>query len=268
MIAYRLVAATVEDMVGNFPAAFRISLPSILALVAIFGLILGGVALGPQTSELAQFGTGNVDLDGPAAVAMLGAAVLAIIILPVGLAWTAVAWHRFLCLGERPQGLLPAWPRGLIGGYVLRVIGIALLLMLATLAFFPFLAFADKGPSGEVFLDQFGVSDPLTAKNVVLGLVIGVLVNALSLRFSMILPAYAVGRPLPAGATAGAFWPIFVPLALFMTVGFLAMDLAAMVFPVSGITEAAVIWLQFMFGIGILTRAFLHFVPDAADVAA
>lgn len=139
------------------------------------------------------------------------------------LIWGVVAWHRYILLEERPAGLIPAFNFRLIAGYYWR----GILLGLVAIPFLMVLAFV-----GSIFLGVGGlevdtsVSNLTTPSNSIL--VFQVFTWAITLillvvltRLSLILPAYALDRPIGMAEsweeTQGTIFAIFV-LVICLTI--------------------------------------------------
>jgi len=171
MLGFKIVRHSLAMVFGNFTEALRIGAVPIIGLSA-FSFITGFVvAKNADRGHLVAW----------ILPVMIMAVVLAVIIFP----WVAVAWHRFILRGERPTGFLPSWSRGHTWGYIKK----SLLLAAVALALIALAILA----ASLVF--RGGPQAPGAPVGRALVAVVGLLVYYLFLRFSLVLPAIALGEP-------------------------------------------------------------------------
>lgn len=174
-------------------------------------------------------------------------AVLASLFCEVaGIAWAAVGWHRWGLLSEAPGAILPRFDAPLFWSYFWISIKIALIILACMV---PLLLAA-----GALGLST-GNSDASTAL-----LFLGVLfILALSLRYSLALPAAAIGLPMTLGAAFHAtrgYTHAFILLSAVLSV----ISLAGAYIPVQGVPglalQAALTWFSLALGLSVLTTLY------------
>jgi hypothetical protein len=185
-----------------------------------------------------------------------------VLIAAIGSLAVAVTWHRFDLLGERPRALDPRPGLSWTLGYLWRSLLIALVTLVTLVAvLLPMSPFIEKGPEGFTF--SLGtLPEPLTPLNVLLSTVAFALVTALVLRWSLILPAGAIGQNLSLrearqAAAARLDFPVFLVLGLFLHLAPIALDqlLSEIALGTYGalLILPFVLLFWFMFGIALLT---------------
>ncbi|QLQ20344.1 MAG: hypothetical protein HZT43_19720 [Exiguobacterium profundum] len=113
--AWQIFRHSVRQVTGNLPAALRVSLvPMAVQVVVLVAMIATIVAFSPMIES------GGPDL-GLTLGFLAGVVVVAITAL-----WIAVAWHRFILMGEAPRGWIPAFHGARLWAYFLRSLGQAL----------------------------------------------------------------------------------------------------------------------------------------------
>ncbi|WP_370231699.1 hypothetical protein [Cognatishimia sp.] len=119
--------------------------------------------------------------------------------------WVIVAWHRFILLNEQPNGWVPPFNRDRMWAYfiqVLKLFGVGILIGIPLT-----IVFVVIGAAGGGFVAFL-----------VTGIVLGLLVTVLFVRWSLILPAAAIGKPLSLrqsfNATKGAAFALIVAVVL------------------------------------------------------
>ena len=198
--------------------------------------------------------------EGPApqpASPLFGLAVL-VAILPAafGFLWAAVAWHRFVLLEEVP-GIVPALRGDRIGSYLwawVRLIGPILLVGLVV-------AFIGSAIAAVAA----ALGSPALAALLLFGL--NVLAVYGTLRFSLVLPAAAVGRSMGVfeswARTKEARDAILVAAALLAVLNGVigaaggALGLAG---SAGTVLSLALSWFGFVLGLSILTAIYGHVV--------
>lgn len=189
---------------------------------------------------------------GRAAVGIL----LAVLPAAFGLLWAAVAWHRFVLLEEVP-GLVPPLHGDRVGAYLwgwVRLIGPLILVgvVIAVLAAAAVAAAAALGAPPLAVLFLFGIN---------------VLAAYAIMRFSLVLPAAAVGRSMGVfeswGRTKGARDAILIAAALLSVLN-AVIGLAGGALGLAGwpgtVLSLAFSWFGFVLGLSILTAIYGHVV--------
>lgn len=169
----------------------------------------------------------------------------------------AVAWHRFVLLNERPSGYIPAQPFYRLKKYVWRLIMLVLALMLIII------------PIYFVIAAIVGVVVVGTGSAVIFTVLAGaiiVLLSYISMRFSLVLPANALGKDIGIweswAATKKIAGPLFMTVFIIVVVNF-ALVYVSEIIPVLAISLIANIivqWITMMLSIGILTTLYGHCV--------
>lgn len=158
--------------------------------------------------------------------------------------WIAVAWHRFVLLGEMPEGWLPRWPGAAIPGYLWRSVLIGLAVALAALP---------VGAVAAVFLPPM----------LMLAVTVGV-ASYVFFRLSPILPAIALGEALSfraAWQATGDAAGTMAGLAGLMILGSLALQVPTLLSGdpnslLSLVYSVVVGWFATMIGISLLTTVY------------
>ena len=270
----------------RFPDVLRISWVWLVLGGALFG-VTNWLQLSWMASILAGAPNG-VRLVHPATPPwseFLG--LLAYLVMAVGTASIAVAWHRRIILDEQP---------GLSGGNVVsgalwRFIGIGILL--ALMALIP--AFIILFPIAILVIPKAQTFAAL----LLLPFVVYIIGLAVLLRFSMLLPARAVGNSTLSfrqawRCTRGNTWRLFwgvaacsapptivlhiISIVIMTTIGkpepaSFALPGAPPVIPVTGLTISGVllyacVLLITPLYIGFLSHAYRHFIRGGLDVSA
>ncbi|TNF20146.1 MAG: hypothetical protein EP318_12165 [Rhodobacteraceae bacterium] len=240
MKAWSMFAHSVRLVLNNLDVALRISL--VLYAVQVASQVYthtasgGETVRGPDGALYPVYSAGETFM-----ILILGIAALCASL------WIAVAWHRYVLLGEEPQGWIPRWPGGTILGYLWRsiLLGLAVGLVLVPV--------------------------------IMLGLFLGpVLMLALAVgvgayfffRLSPMLPAIAVGREMGFkdawSKTAGDSGTL-VALAALMILGSLILQIPTMVSGdpdslLSLVYTVVINWFATMIGISLLTTVYGHCV--------
>ncbi|WP_375229420.1 hypothetical protein [Roseobacter sp. S98] len=221
MLGWKIFAHSVRMVLGNFRQVLHITVgPALIAVAAIVALFF--VAGVPR--EVFDENAGTIAHEPSAGFLFLAAFVVVPIFFLIVL-WIAVAWHRFILLEEYPDQLLPPFRFDRILAYL----GRSFLLGLIGAAFMLPVMFVGVA---------FAQSAPLLGVPV---LIVFILVIVLVFyRLSIILPAAAVGKPLPIGEAwaatrgeTGTFIALLVVSLLFQLVVQIAFTLLAFV-PVLG----------------------------------
>ncbi|MGR3540445.1 MAG: hypothetical protein ACU0BS_03335 [Hasllibacter sp.] len=232
--------------------ALRVSLlPALMALVA-WAVLVG------DAPRVAWTAAGAVALTeaGPSAVtAPEGAAMTARflawwVIAMTAAGWIGAGWHRVVLGGARPGWTPPVSPARL-GAYFsvafrlfVLLVGFGALLVLVSVA----------------FLDEGGLSG-LPGRAADLGVILAA--TYVSLRFGLVLPAAALGRPATLGESwdvTGAAWPAVLGVSALLTGASLLLGAAqgAIAGPawLQAVASSLAAWLACMLGVGALTALY------------
>lgn len=274
MAAIRIFLTTVQDIYANPLVALRITLPAIVAAVlsavlmtSLFeAVIASAVPTGAVTAEGAS--NGYVSVAGRAAFIAGALGILFLALL--GLSWSAVGWHRFVCLKEAPLLLFPHWHGRRVLRYVLRLAAMVLLLY-AVLFLLLYIQHwtgpqVDTDAAGDFTVYLLSLPVPGTIRNMIVSLAIQTIWLAVVLWASLWLPACALDRPRPRTATPGAFIRTILPLSFLLCAVFLGLSLFVLLFPLGRLNEFLLIWLQYMAMVGGVTRLYLYFVPQGDEM--
>lgn len=245
MKGQQLFMHSVRQVTGNLEDALKISAVPYAIQAVVSLLLMGGAASmggNPANGAMAGFG--------------LGALVALVVAVVTGL-WIAVAWHRFVLLGERAQGFIPAWQGDRMLAYFLRSLAYGLIAVVLAVIWGAIVGIA----LGWVAMGSIVVFMILIAVLVQLPVV------ALAFRLSSTLPASALGteRDFMAGwkATEGHTADIIV-LAAFAVGANLVLGLIGYALGSLWILALAwqivVGWLVMMVGVSILTTLYGHYV--------
>jgi len=192
-------------------------------------------------------------------LALLGFLIVLLLVLFVS-GWVAVSWHRFVLLEEYPA-LLPSLSDKPIWPYVGKTLLLAIVMLIVSIPLGFVLGFA---------LVPF-VSDPTSAGAMIagfgIGLILGTLLSWLWLRWGLILPATAVGRPLTMSESWNATKPlsgaIFTAVLILIALNLVVSLVIGLVLGdniVTAILGLIVNWISLMVGISILTTLYGHVI--------
>jgi hypothetical protein len=248
MLGLQILFHAIRMVLRNLGPALRISaLPMALLLAA--SLVLEGSATpGDPEAPLTAARAAGLALGG---LLQLAAAL-----------WIAVAWHRYILLGEAPEGVVPAVNGRALLSYLWAGVIFTLVLILVAVPF-ALLAGVIVGPM--VIADQGVVRGSVA---LVLFLMVWLPVTFVSYRISPILPSAAIGARLPlreawyaTGTASGAF--IVLALASVLVVGGLNTPtgiLLAVAPPLAFLWSFVVQWAVILGGASVLTTIHGHFV--------
>lgn len=237
---------SVRQVTENLEGALRVSLIPYAIQVAA-GLIL----MGRHAEALADPTLAKADL-------LTFAALISSVVTIAASLWVAVAWHRFILLNEKPQGLIPRWRGDRILAYFLFLLGFGVILVVV----------------GVIWLWIVGMAlGPLAAGmgfagNLLIGALIQLPLAVIALRLTSALPGAAVakGTGFLAGwkATEGhsvdivglAIAAVTANFVLGMIGGLLVGNLWLLALGWQVITG----WLVTMVGISMLTTLYRQYV--------
>ncbi len=262
-LGVRLLRHSVAQVIWNMSAVLRISFPMLLAMAAS-ALVRPDFAwlTDPYAGDLSNSGPqGGLWGVGPILIESVPLFAGLVLALYLSGLWTAVAWHRYVLTSEMPGALLPRFN----GGRILAYFGRSLLLTLAAvpavivimvLTFLFFFGGAMGGSNGSPAWLQF------------YNFLAFALIWWWVTRFSLVLPASALGEPMTLGgswrATAKANGALLFLAFLWSAVS----AVLARISPVPGAAGAVagafvqfvLGWAGAMIGISILTTLYGHLV--------
>ena len=178
--------------------------------------------------------------------------ILAVLAIIASL-WIAVAWHRFVLVGERPKGWLPRWHGTNMLGYLGRSILLGLVVVIAVAIVSVPLGLLAAGLPGLMLLVPF---------------VIVAFGSVLFFRFGVVLPAAAIGEKVTFrrawSAMQGESGTIVVLAALVVGASLL-LQLPTLLSGdpyslISLIYGLVVNWFATIIGISVLTTLYGHFI--------
>ncbi|MFK7838053.1 MAG: hypothetical protein AB8B60_17725 [Sulfitobacter sp.] len=180
--ALAILAHALRMLVFEVSTTLRVLMP---ALALVMGCSLGIALLAPDT--VAMMNTPPEEIVAPAPGSLLAFVVLGAVGL-LGYALMAVLWHRHVLLNgaERTEALRPGG--SVFFGYLWRAIVVGFVQLLASIP-----VVLAMGVLGAVFIGG-AASGVATAA---IGLVGGLVFVWLALRFSVVLPAAALGHIIP-----------------------------------------------------------------------
>ena len=244
MLGWRLFWLSVVQVFGNFSSALRISLPLLIAIVFSIEISAWNIENSGhgQDSEL-FFG-----VVGP---------VISVLIYAFATLWTAVSWHRFLLLDERPHGALPELHRAQVIGYL----GRSILIMLVVAPF------SIVGMIPTWLFDTGSIPTALMFFPLLMGL-LGLWV---SFRICLVLPAVAVGKNISlrdAWQTSKPISGAIISLSLVTLVALIILNviidlMASSPGPLLGlVADGVVSWCQILVSLSILSTLYAYLVEN------
>lgn len=264
ILAALVLKATLLSIGRNWSAVLRAAfLPLLVPVALLLGWAYWAYTSGYGQRFLPRHVGGNAEL--PIIAVAMG------MIIVIGTLAVAVTWHRFDLRGEVPRALDPR--PGL--SWTLAYLGRTLLLgfmtgLLAAVMMVPILPIADQGTDGFDFaLGE--LPEPMTLRNFILSTVLWTFLSALMLRWSLILPAGAVGRNMSLrearqAANARLPFPVFLTLGLVLhlaPIGLNRLVEEMSLGPIGALVLLPFILLfWFMVGIAVLTTLYAHCVED------
>ena len=263
----RLIAETFLAIGRNWTVVLRITL---IPLLLPISLLVGWFTWAMKSAYLVHYLPKQVG--GGDEVPVFALAL--ILIAAVGTLPVAVAWHRFDHMGEAPRAL---WPR-LYPGASFGYFGRSLLLVLIAIVFgiclmLPMYAFIQKSSTGSFSFSYGALPEPRTAWNFVLSAIYFAALIGLLTRWSLILPARALGQSLTLkdsreAASARLSLKGYFLLGLLLHLFSILLDLllAELATGYIGLLLVlpCVLLFQFMFNIALLTRLYGHCVKAPA----
>lgn len=240
-MGWDIVRHSFSMLFRNIGNALRISIgPILLALVASVAIV-GILQISPARIAW-ELSTNSISGN-------TGLAILLLLLLYIFVsAWIAVAWHRFILLEDYP-GLLPAVSGRPIMPYIGKTLLLGLVMMLALI------------PALLVIGLLSAVFDPTSGLFSIIGIGLMLYFSYMWLRFGLVLPATAVGRPMGVTeawrATAPHANAILGTGALLIVINAGASVVSA-VMPqtVALVLDLVVSWITLMIGTSVLTTLY------------
>ena len=243
MKGVRIFSHSLRQVLDNLGPALKIS--GVLYLVQVGVSMALGHAMASAGMGMMGGGMG------------LGVVLVLVVSLITGI-WIAVAWHRYVLLGEVPTGVVPPFMGERMGQYFIKSLLIGLLLMLLGMIL------------GMVVGTLFGrlmMGGPLVAM-LLIAVMVQVPLIFLGLRMAAALPGTALGEnpAFMAGwqATVGEWRPL-LQLSAIMALALWAVNLISW-FVFGGFGLMANIWQLIsgwpvmMVGLSVLTTLYGHYI--------
>lgn len=235
MLGWQIFWSSIMLLFLNFSSAVRITSPILLSYAALVVFI-------SQSFENS--------------VAVILARWAIIIAYFFAISWSVVSWHRFLLIGERPNGALPKLHLRRTLGYL----GWTLLIILIQA---PFIIF-ERMSSSE--LDTAANPAPLFIA-IFLVTLFGIW---LGFRICLVLPAVAVGKKIKLGESWQATKPIagtIIVLSLILILASVIIGIISALATSNNIVQNLVIngavnWCILMVTVSIMTTLYAHLVED------
>lgn len=249
----KIVVHSFRLLFTNLGNALKVSVgPYLIGVVACLA-VLG--AAGVPFLAIAE-GSFDPTVQNVSGGTFLASMLVCLLILLFVSGWVAVAWHRYVLLEEYP-GLLPGMAGRPVWPYVGRAMLLTVVLLLLSIPLGMVMALAV-----QPMADGAG-DDGALAVVVILGIVFGTILSYVWMRLGLILPAVAVGRPIPMGEswrlTASLSGAIFVAVLIIMALNVGASAVLGLVLgdgTVSAILSIIVDWVSIMVGISVLTTLY------------
>lgn len=249
MLGWRLFIRAVTLIADNLPAALRISAVPYAVVVA---LDLWIETRWPGAAVRA------LEMAGPVETGFAMASILSMGVSVAVSLWIAVAWHRYTLRGELAPGWVPPFRVPLVWQYLIRMMGIGLIVMAAVLISGMFVA-----PLAVV------VGQQVVAQLIpIVGLFVGM---TLFYRFGLMLPAAALGKEMTFGeawdashAKTGAIAALAllsVAVAHLIQLPVQIDGAGGMIGVVYGVVTG---WIGLMLSVGILTALYGHLIEGRA----
>lgn len=242
MKAWAIFVHSIRQVFGNLSEALHVS--GLLYLLQMAVAVMVGVT--PASMDP------NAEVPPEQALAALAM----VVVLLISTLWIAVAWHRFVLLGERPAGYIPT----MSAGRLLRYGGRSLLIGLAVVVLALVL-----GLASSILVVPILGETPLAALISVLAMIVPGL--AVLYRLSAALPGLALDRPTGFAdgwvATTGDTATILI-LAFFTGLIGIVLGAPLRLMPqgtlVALLWELGAGWLQLMISASILTTLYGHYI--------
>lgn len=246
MLGLKLIGLAIGMLTSNIRAAVQIT---VLPLMIGYGLAFTIVYL-LFGGEFFEVMSGLKPIEDTNRL-LPGFLILSILVLPT-FCWSAVAWHRFVLLHERPKILLPAFRSSDIASYFWAGGRIALVGLVALtsilLALFLFGAAVFSIPVAAVPVLEF-----------VVVAVLNFLGSVAFFRIALILPAVAINRPMTLKqswvATRGHVTAFVVVTVFLFTLNWI-ISLFAEIESVNWVLYIVFTWFTYAFNVSLLTMLY------------
>lgn len=246
MLGLKLISHAFKMLFHDFGLTLRITLlPVLIGYGIAFSLVF--LLFGAEVFE-AMNGTLN-----PAEIPQkffLASVVQLIIILPT-FCWSAIAWHRYVLLQERPASLLPGFQWDGIKSYFWVGLKIALAAFVVLIPLVLIVSYF-----GAVWFIN-PLAFPLVGIAIVLVFMLSI--TAAYFRISLVLPAVAIGQQMSLAeswAMTKGYFPTFFVIALLLW----GVNWSASLFTGPGLVNwvgfIAVNWLSYALGVSLLTTLY------------
>lgn len=243
MKGVQIFSHSLRQVMDNLGPALKVS--GVLYLVQVLITMALGYAMASRGMGMMGGGMG------------LGVVLVLVVSLITGI-WIAVAWHRYVLLGEIPAGVVPPFMAERMGQYFIKSLLIGLVLMVLGMI----LMMIVGGLFGRLMMGGPVIAMLLVAVMVQVPMIF------LGLRMAAALPGTALGQnpQLMAGwqATAGEWRPI-LQLSVIMALALWAVNLISwLVFGgfgvMANIWQLIAGWPVMMVGLSILTTLYGHYI--------
>ncbi|MEO0486794.1 MAG: hypothetical protein AAF092_12890 [Pseudomonadota bacterium] len=250
-MAWKMFTHALRMLLANLGSAARIS---VVPLVVVYG------SLALFTFGVFSFGEAGADYGAMPAAFGFAFVFAFVTMLAFGfvLAWIAVSWHRFILLEEYPTGWFPKYRGSETWSYIGRfiilgfVLGLIWMVPGAILMGTVMSTLARTGPTVGVFVTLGAMM-----------VVVAPVMTWLMLRFSAILPAAALGKPLGIGESWSQTAPhsgLIFRYGLFYILFGILVQLAAtllLLIPVVGqLLGLFISWFTMLLGLSIVTTVY------------
>jgi len=246
MVGFAALKHALRMMFYDLPMTLRLTMLPLLLVYAVTiassRLVIG--ALGPGLAI--SFATGFAVFDAPQTETILALLVIVVVIV-IALSWAAISWHRYSLLAERPTSILPPLNRALLLAYVVGVIRVTLITIAWAI------------PLAAILVALTFVASPFSPVVEVVTVVGMVLLMAQILRYSLILPAAALGQPMRLSEAASASRShlslfLFVSVLTFV-IGYVGEEIVS-VLDFAGILSFLFDWFNFALSLSLLTTLY------------
>lgn len=245
MKGWLILRHSLRQVFGNLNGALRVSLVLYLAQ-GVIGLLLGVGAMSMGASPNMGMGAG-----------FLGGVLIAAIAAVISGLWIAVAWHRYVLLGEE-GGVIPTFRGDRIWAYFLRGLGYGIILAVVALVWGAVVGFV---------IGSLMASSPVVGM-VLMGLLVYLPVLVIGFRMTADLPAMALGTnseflsgwKATEGQTADIAVLALILVVAAIVIGILGFLVFGALGPLAFVWQLVIGWVQMMVGASILTTLYGHYI--------
>ncbi len=246
MVGFATLKHALRMMLYDLPMTLRLTMLPLLLVYAV-AIALSRLVIGAPGPGLASsIGTGFAIFGAQRTETILALLVILVVIV-IALSWAAISWHRYSLLAERPASILPPLNRALLLAYVGGVVRVTLMTIAWAI------------PLAVILIALTFVVLPSSPVMEVVTFVGIVLLMAQTLRYSLILPAAALGQSMRLSEAAAAS-RTHLSLFLFVTVltfviGYVGEEIVS-VLDFAGILSFLFDWFNFALGLSLLTTLY------------